>query len=168
MRLAVDLVDLIFSQVTWRGAAQRMPQSYSLKSYLRYPDQIAKSMCSANTEFRKAQYSPIPYGNAFSCMSDASFPDDRDTRHRSESYVFMLFGGAIDWRASKQKTVTTSSTEAEILALSNAASETILWERLFFAISLDVEEDSALYSDNLQTIRLLTAHGRKLNSPTAP
>ena len=37
----------------------------------------------------------------------------------------MLFGGAIDWRASKQKTVTTSSTEAELLALSNAASEMI-------------------------------------------
>jgi hypothetical protein len=31
-----------------------------------------------------------------------------------------LFGGMISWRANKQTTVTTSTTEAELLALSNA------------------------------------------------
>ena len=76
----------------------------------------------------------------------------------------MLFGGAIDWRASKQKTVTTSSTEAELLALSNAASEMIWWKRVFNDISLDLEENSPLQSDNLQTIRLLVRNGFKLNT----
>jgi len=31
----------------------------------------------------------------------------------------MLFGGPIAWRANKQDTVTTSSTEMELLALTN-------------------------------------------------
>jgi hypothetical protein len=38
----------------------------------------------------------------------------------------ILFGGAIGWRANKQDTVTTSSTEAELLALSQTAKEAIL------------------------------------------
>merc|ERR1711939_472438 len=86
------------------------------------------------------------------------------TRYSSDGYIIMLFGGAIDWRASKQKTVTTSSTEAELLALSNAASEMIWWKRVFNDISLDLEENSPLQSDNLQTIRLLVRNGFKLNT----
>jgi hypothetical protein len=59
----------------------------------------------------------------FICSSDASFADDLDTRKSSEGFTFFLFNGLIDSRVSKQKTVTTSSTEAELLALSAAARE---------------------------------------------
>ncbi|KAG0158330.1 hypothetical protein PDIDSM_5843 [Penicillium digitatum] len=51
--------------------------------------------------------------------SDASFGDNRD-RKSSEGYLCKLYGGPIDWKASKQKTVTTSTTEAELLALAEA------------------------------------------------
>lgn len=53
----------------------------------------------------------------FLVYSDAAFADNLD-RKSSDGYLFMLYNGAIDWRASKQVTVTTSSTEAELLALS--------------------------------------------------
>jgi len=110
------------------------------------------------------RYSPEDAAPLFLCASDASFADDKITRYSSDGYIIMLFGGAIDWRASKQKTVTTSSTEAELLALSNAASEMIWWKRVFNDISLDLEENSPLQSDNLQTIRLLVRNGFKLNT----
>ena len=58
--------------------------------------------------------------------SDVSYADDKPTCKSSEEYLFKLFGEAIDWHATKQKTVTTLSTETEFLALSHAAKE-IYW-----------------------------------------
>jgi hypothetical protein len=58
--------------------------------------------------------------------SDAAFADDPITRYSTEGYLFKLFNRPIDWRSTKQKTVTTSSTEAELLALSHAAKE-VIW-----------------------------------------
>ena len=59
------------------------------------------------------------------CASDAAFADDPATRYSTEGYLFKMFNGPVDWRSTKQKTVTTSSTEAELLALSHASKETI-------------------------------------------
>ena len=61
----------------------------------------------------------------FLASTNASFANDADTQQSCQGYTFMLFNGAIDWKASKQKTVTTSSTEAELLAISTAGKETI-------------------------------------------
>jgi hypothetical protein len=41
-------------------------------------------------------------------------------RKSTEGYLIQLFGGAIDWHSAKQKTVTTSGTEAELLALTHS------------------------------------------------
>jgi hypothetical protein len=60
----------------------------------------------------------------FVCASDAALADDTVTRRSTEGYLFKLFGGAIDWHSTKQKTVATSSTEAELRALEHAAKET--------------------------------------------
>ena len=61
----------------------------------------------------------------FICASDASFADNSLDRKSSHGYVMMLFNGPISWKSSKQPTVTTSSTEAELLAISEAAKEAI-------------------------------------------
>ncbi|KAF6518157.1 hypothetical protein HZS61_002235 [Fusarium oxysporum f. sp. conglutinans] len=63
--------------------------------------------------------------------SDASFADDPETRKSTQGYLMKLFSGAIMWQSSKQKTVTTSTTEAELLSLSHTARETIALYRLF-------------------------------------
>jgi hypothetical protein len=66
-----------------------------------------------------------PSTDFFMCSSDASFADDLDTRRSSEGFTFFLFNGLVDSRATQQKTVTTLSTKAELLALSAAAREII-------------------------------------------
>ena len=58
----------------------------------------------------------------FTTASDASFADNPD-RKSSEGFVFCLFGGLIEWKSRKQKTVTTSTTKAELLAISHAAKQ---------------------------------------------
>src|SRR5207248_4897786 len=73
--------------------------------------------------------------------SDASFGNCSVTRRSTEGYLFKLFGGAIDWSSTKQKTVTTSTTEAELLALSHAATEALWWNRLFEDIGFKLDHE---------------------------
>jgi hypothetical protein len=55
----------------------------------------------------------------FVAASDASFTDNIATQYSTEGILFKLFRGLIDWSCVKQATVTTSTTEAELLALSH-------------------------------------------------
>ena len=59
-----------------------------------------------------------------------------------------LFGGLIAWRANKQDTVTTSSTEAELLALSQTVKEAIFISRLLKAMTLRLNEPLIIDCDN--------------------
>ena len=94
--------------------------------------------------------------------SDAAYADDSLTRRSSEGYLFHLFGGAVDWHATKQKTVTTSTTKAELLALSHAAKEIYWWKHFFKSIQLDPGHELGLSCDNLQMINLLIKDSVKL------
>jgi hypothetical protein len=97
----------------------------------------------------------------FTASSDASFADNPD-RKSTEGFLFTLFGGSIDWKSTKQKTVTTSTTEAELLSLSHAATMLIWWLRFFSEIELELGQDATLHCDNLQTVRLMIQDAPKL------
>ena len=87
--------------------------------------------------------------------SDASFADDPETRRSTQGYLMKLFNGPIIWQSSKQKTVTTSTTEAELLSLSHTAKETIGLYRLFRQIQFDPEHQPRILCDNQQTTGLI-------------
>lgn len=91
----------------------------------------------------------------FKASSDASFADDAQTRRSSQGYLLSLFNGPVAWQSSKQKTVVTSTTEAELLSLSYAAREVISIIRLFSQIGLDIEHQPSLQCDNQQTVNLI-------------
>ena len=48
--------------------------------------------------------------------TDASFQTDSDDYRSQSGYVFILNGGAVSWKSSKQETVADSTTEAEYVA----------------------------------------------------
>jgi hypothetical protein len=60
--------------------------------------------------------------------SDASFGDDEETRRLSAGYVFILYGMPIDWKATVLRSVTRSTTEAELYALSAAGVKSQYWD----------------------------------------
>ncbi|PFH59927.1 hypothetical protein XA68_11696 [Ophiocordyceps unilateralis] len=62
-------------------------------------------------------------------MSDASFADNVD-RKSSQGFIIKVFGGAVSFKAGKQDTVTTSTTEAEFLSLAHTAKEVYSFIRL--------------------------------------
>ena len=102
--------------------------------------------------------------NIFVASSDSAFADDSATRHSSYGFCFSLFGGVIHYKAVKGSTVTTSSTEAELLALSMTAKDFVWWKRFFRDIRLDLDEEPTIHCDNQQTIRLLTKETPKLQT----
>ena len=88
---------------------------------------------------------------------DAFFADDSTDRKSSQGYIITLYGTFIVWKASKQPTVTMSSTEAEFFVLTEASKETIATMRLFASIRFHLYEDLIIWYDNKQTIHLVTA-----------
>lgn len=90
----------------------------------------------------------------FLCASDAAYADHAD-RKSSEGYLVKLYNGPIDWRATKQHTVTTSTTEAELLAISEAGKQLFWWKRLFKAIGYHPDHELVIHCDNRQTVELL-------------
>lgn len=52
-----------------------------------------------------------------------------------------MFNGPVIWKAVRQATVTTSTTEAELLALQQVAKETMALKRLFRDIKLKLDDD---------------------------
>ena len=94
---------------------------------------------------------------------NASFADDLKTRYNSQKYCFKLFDGMIDWKASKQKTITISSTEAELLAISMTANTKMWWNRFLEAIAFQTPP-TYIECDNRQTIRAFTAPGASFST----
>jgi hypothetical protein len=108
------------------------------------------------TRFLAICYKRKDLEDAIQVSSDASFADNED-RRSSGGFLFKLFGGPIDWSAKKQKTVSTSTTEAELRTLSEAAKQLLWWLRFFNAIEFDPEQGPiAIDCDNRQTVRAVT------------
>jgi hypothetical protein len=114
------------------------------------------------TRTKAIEYSAQIMDHYFQCSSDASYADNPSTRRSTEGYLFSLFGGPIDWRCTNQKTVTTSTTEAELLALSHTAAQLYWWQRFFNEIHLNLNQEFMILCDNLQTVRLMLQDTPKL------
>jgi hypothetical protein len=96
--------------------------------------------------------------------ADAAFADDVHTRRSSQGYLFQLFSMTVDWKSTYQRTVTKSTTEAELLALSLAGSEMAEWLRLFRGLGLELNEVPIIWCDNQQTVGIATKREEKLNT----
>jgi hypothetical protein len=67
---------------------------------------------------------PIFFGAA-----DASFGDYVETRRSSAGYVFMLYRMPVDWKATVLRSVTRSTTDAKLYALSATGVKSQFWDR---------------------------------------
>uniref|UniRef100_A0A803KP80 Uncharacterized protein n=1 Tax=Chenopodium quinoa TaxID=63459 RepID=A0A803KP80_CHEQI len=69
---------------------------------------------------------PRPPGwKIVTCYSDSDYARDVDGRRSMTGYVFTLGGSVISWKATLQPSVTLSTTQAEYMALTEAAKEGI-------------------------------------------
>ncbi|GJZ49909.1 hypothetical protein Tco_0604099 [Tanacetum coccineum] len=95
------------------------------------------------------------------CYCDAGFETDRDDTKSQTGYVFILNGGAVDWKSSKQSTTAMSATESEYIAASEAAMEAV-WIRKFISglgIVPTINEPLNMYCDNSAAVHYANEPG---------
>ncbi|GJR28710.1 retrotransposon protein, putative, ty1-copia subclass [Tanacetum coccineum] len=95
------------------------------------------------------------------CYCDAGFETDRDDTKSQTGYVFVLNGGAVDWKSSKQSTIAMSATESEYIAASEAAMEAV-WIRKFISglgIVPTINEPINMYCDNSAAVHYANEPG---------
>lgn len=122
--------------IGYMGRFQQHPNENhwkALKRILRY----LKGTNNINLRFKRNLNSKILVG-----YSDADWASDSIDRKSVSGYVFKIFDNCVSWSSKKQATVATSSSEAEYIALSSAASEAI-WIR---GILIDMHILDSTYS----------------------
>ncbi|GJY34740.1 hypothetical protein Tco_0419209 [Tanacetum coccineum] len=67
-----------------------------------------------------------------SCYTDAGYLTDADDLKSQTGYVFVLNGGVVDWKSTKQSIFATSSTNAEYITAFDASKEAV-WIRKFIS-----------------------------------
>ncbi|GJT43913.1 retrotransposon protein, putative, ty1-copia subclass [Tanacetum coccineum] len=93
------------------------------------PSEITSNIPQEVEGFEPPQEEVIPIRSMnFELIAIAmlGFETDRDDTKSQIGYVFILNGGAVDWKSSKQSTTVMSATEAEYIAASEAAMEAVL------------------------------------------
>ena len=85
--------------------------------------------------------------NNFYGFADAAFANHDDLKSTS-GYVFLASGGAITWKSKKQTTIALSSTEAEYVALSEAAREACWLRNLYDEIGYPQKYPTIIKGDN--------------------
>ncbi len=103
------------------------------------PNRVLEYLVS--TKQRNILFDRKHQGSEMEIFIDASFADDSIDRKSSQGYIITLYGTPIAWKVLKQLTVTTSSTEAELLAFTEASKKAIATIRLFVGIRFHLYED---------------------------
>ena len=86
-------------------------------------------------------------------FSDADLGGDLDGRKSTTGYIFTLGGTAVSWKSKLQSRVALSTTEAEYVAMSEAAKE-MLWLKNFLKELGKEQQGSPLFSDSQSAICL--------------
>ena len=74
--------------------------------------------------------------------------------HSTSGYAIFLSGAAVTHSSRRQKCIACSSTEAEIIAASEAAKEVVYFRRLCSELGLEQDEPTVLYVDNSGAVAL--------------
>nr|GEZ40968.1 retrotransposon protein, putative, Ty1-copia subclass [Tanacetum cinerariifolium] len=97
-----------------------------------------------------------------SCYTDVGYLTDADDHKSQTGYVFVLNGGVVDWKSTKQSIFATLSTDAECIA-SFYASKEALWIRKSIyglGVVLTIEEPINMSCDNTGAIAIAKYHGK--------
>nr|GEW03455.1 hypothetical protein [Tanacetum cinerariifolium] len=96
-----------------------------------------------------------------SCYTDAGYLMDADDLKSQTGYVFVLNGGVVDWKSTKQSIFTTSSTEAGYIAAYDASKEAIWIRKFIYGLGIvpTIEEPIKMYCDNTGSIAIAKESG---------
>lgn len=79
---------------------------------------------------------------------DSDWASDLEDRKSVTGFIFKVFGSSVSWASRKQATVSTSSSEAEYVALSAAVSEAIFLNGLLEDLNCKADGPVPIFEDN--------------------
>ena len=88
--------------------------------------------------------------------ADASFQIDKDNSRSHMGFVFILNGGAVTWRSSKQQNIAHSTTESQYIAFNEATKEAV-WLNKFInnlGVIPSITELVEIFCDNEGAVAL--------------
>ncbi|GKB14102.1 hypothetical protein Tco_0848025 [Tanacetum coccineum] len=132
---------------------------------------ISKDLCPKTNE-ELDRMSRVPYASAVGSIMflvyggeeelrvtgycDASWQTDKDDSRSQSGWVFLLNGGAVTWKSSKQDTVADSTCESEYIAACEASKEAI-WMKNFIGdlgVVPTVQDPIEIFYDNESAVAL--------------
>ena len=93
--------------------------------------------------------------NILTGYADANWAECRIDRKSNSGYIFLLNGGAISWACKKQTCVSLSTTEAEFIALSEAAKEAVWIRKILADLDCEQRTPTLIYEDNQSCLSLI-------------
>jgi hypothetical protein len=93
-------------------------------------------------------------GDGLHGYSDSSLGDQTDDHHSTSGYLFLLANGAISWSSQKQRTVAQNTTEAEYMAMTDAANQAIWYRGFLQELGYSVDNPIPIHGDNKGAIDL--------------
>ncbi|GJR77198.1 retrotransposon protein, putative, ty1-copia subclass [Tanacetum coccineum] len=96
-----------------------------------------------------------------SCYTNAGYLTDVDDLKSQTRYVFVLNGGVVDWKSTKQSIFVTSYTDAEYIAAFDASKEVVWIQKFIYGLGVvpTIEEPINMYCDNTGSIAIVKDHG---------
>ena len=145
--------------------------SYAVSSLARFSSKPTKEHWTALKRLLRYLRGTVGHGILYKqegskeCIgfSDADWAGDVNDRKSTSGYVFMLNGGAVSWSSKKQKCVALSTAEAEYVALSSAAQESVWLRQLMTELGSGPETPTLIFEDNQSAIAMTKNpqfHGR--------
>ena len=110
----------------------------AVKRIIRY---VAGTAARSITFRHQSSFSLVGYSDS----DDAGCPD---TAKSTSGFIFFFGGAPVSWRSRKQKVVTLSSCESELVALSEASREVVWIRKLFAQIYSRVLPPTFIFEDN--------------------
>jgi hypothetical protein len=80
----------------------------------------------------------------------------QEHRHAISGFAFLIDGGAVSWASRKQEIITLSTAEAEYVAATHAAKESIWLRRLIGPLFGRIDSPTTLFCDNQAALHLAT------------
>ena len=88
-------------------------------------------------------------------LAYSDWAEDRETRKSISGKICKVFGGSISWSSQKQDIMSTSTTESEFYAISEAVNEIQWLKNILHNFGVKVEDPITIFSDNESTIKMI-------------
>ncbi|GJT90354.1 hypothetical protein Tco_1079199 [Tanacetum coccineum] len=148
----------------------------SKRGYISMQERLDLNKTQGASTLEKVKHMFLVYGGnpeaelRVDCYCDVGFETDRDDIKSQTGYVFVLNGGTVDWKSSKQSTTAMSATKAEYIAASEATMEAVWIKKFISGLSIipTINKHIKMFCDNSAALLIANEPGGSKRRQTLP